>query len=158
MTKEELAKWKHLCRESTPGPWYHVQVANWWEVQHGPKYEDTRLTDADFDNRAEYNAHLMAESRTAIPKLLDEIERLQAENETLKPKSSLCCCACCDAFHESGIDPADLPKFIEAVRQAMITIAEWHGDVAWEIYRDNAPEMKAIREAAACLPEKRGGK
>lgn len=84
ISKDELAKWKHLCREATPGPWYHVQVANWWEVQHGSKYEDTRLTDDEFDNRAEYNSHLMAESRTAIPKLLDEIERLQAELERVE--------------------------------------------------------------------------
>lgn len=35
---------------------------------------------------------------------------------------------------------------IEVLKQAVAVIKQWHGPLAWDIYYNNAPEMKAIRE------------
>lgn len=37
-------------------------------------------------------------------------------------------------------------KLTDALNQAVIVIEMFHGPVAWEIYYNNAPEMKMIRE------------
>lgn len=69
---------------------------------------------------------------------------------------------CVLAIHDSGIDPTDLPKFVEAVRasQKIYNFAfdladgprpqddETLGDV-------RLSAMKAVSDAAACLPENR---
>lgn len=59
--------------------------------------------------------------------------------------------ACVNAFHEAGIEPADLPKLVEAVRAA------WNDPTP---AGNQAPQavQKAMRLAAACLTENRGEK
>ena len=62
--------------------------------------------------------------------------------------------ACVNAFHESGTDPADLPKFIEAVRawhKYLPTIANKQPGV-----QEWISLVHHGNEAAACLPENKG--
>lgn len=63
--------------------------------------------------------------------------------------------ACVNAFSECGIEPADLPKFVEAVRRTMeaqaYTIRKKSGADA--VAHEAFLKMQA---AAACLPENRG--
>lgn len=43
---------------------------------------------------------------------------------------------------------AAAPDLLEAVRDAIETIHEWHGDVAWDLYQ-HSPEMKRLNAAIA---------
>ena len=54
--------------------------------------------------------------------------------------------ACVNAFHESGISPADLPKFVEAVRFYKLCAETDSRNSSWDLY-------EKLSRAAACLPE-----
>lgn len=80
MTTERIKELRELCDKVTPGPWYEyanqghvfsIQTLNGSGGCILPRsgYEWIRVDDAKF----------IAASRTAIPELLDEIERLQRE-------------------------------------------------------------------------------
>lgn len=91
MTDQELKHLRDLCDKATPGPWNTimdgdgkhsgVENRNQEIVPRYTPYEDSGIY-------KEEDAEFIAESRTVIPKLLDEVERLR---ETLKfyadPKS-----------------------------------------------------------------------
>jgi len=53
----------------TPGPWYPVEYAGYFDVQNGPLYSDTSVSNIEYDENAEANAKLMA----AAPDLLDAL-------------------------------------------------------------------------------------
>lgn len=57
---------------------------------------------------------------------------------------------CVNAFHDAGIDPADLPKFVEAVR-IVHNITEIRSDGC------AADVCRILTPAAACLPENKRG-
>ena len=62
--------------------------------------------------------------------------------------------ACVNAFYESGLDPADLPKFVEAVRawhKYLPTIANKQPGV-----QEWISLVHHGNEAAACLPDNKG--
>lgn len=44
---------------------------------------------------------------------------------------------------------AAAPDLLAALKHAVGVIQQWHGDEVFDIYRDNAPEMKPIRDAIA---------
>ena len=75
---DELKRLRDLCDVATPGPWYSVQYANYWDVQTDDECGSKTVNDeVNVGLEALHNNNLMAESRTAIPALLDEIERLK---------------------------------------------------------------------------------
>lgn len=79
---DELKRLRDICDAATPGPWYSMSTlainGEWCVVREGPG-----IPKVTYENRlglrAEVNTILMAESRTAIPKLLDEVERLKKQ-------------------------------------------------------------------------------
>lgn len=62
----------------TPGPWYAVNYADFWDIQDDPHYGELDLLDAHTCNQAEANAKLMA----AAPNLLNALSHLC---EVMKP-------------------------------------------------------------------------
>lgn len=54
--------------------------------------------------------------------------------------------ACVNTLHEAGIEPADLPKFVEAVRKCWASMGHINDDVSREAYY-------ALKNSAARLPE-----
>lgn len=44
---------------------------------------------------------------------------------------------------------AAAPELLAALREAMAAIRTFHGPGAWDIYYNNAPEMKRMRDAIA---------
>lgn len=83
ITPEELAELRELCEKATPGPWEVDRVAC-THVQSGRRGVastggySTNLEDWEkVKDENEDNAKLIAASRTALPRLLDEVERLR---------------------------------------------------------------------------------
>lgn len=76
MTPEELAELKSLCEKATPGPWavgmYDKPFTYFFMVDR------TRLDGCPLDEDTA-NADFISAARTAIPKLIAEIARLNAE-------------------------------------------------------------------------------
>jgi len=87
ITEKELQEWKKLCDEATPGPWYatisyyDVEVEkerNTWTV--GPHSDGVNWENDS--NQPGYgmwhdDAKFAALARTAMPRLIEEVERLQ---------------------------------------------------------------------------------
>lgn len=58
--------------------------------------------------------------------------------------------AAVDREHEAnGRLIAAAPDLLAALREAVELIHAWHGDVAWEIYNHDSPEMKRIHATIA---------
>jgi len=103
MSKEELERLKGLCDAATDGPWVQMDAENngtlgieWVSQPHkGPEWYDeiaicgelTRCTmrhryvSEDYQRKA--NAAFIAASRTAVPALIAEVERLRKRNAWL---------------------------------------------------------------------------
>lgn len=88
MTAEEIAKLRELCARATPGHW---RVDWTWTGKHSmPMCVESSngkiVTIMDEHEPADVaNAEWMAAAREALPRALDEIERLRAE--LAKPKA-----------------------------------------------------------------------
>lgn len=85
MTSEELARLKAICDAASLGPWKHhfnyidlcsVKDSNGDPIFLGTAYHPTACGDL--------NAIFIAEARTAMPALLEEVQRLQQKLEIAK--------------------------------------------------------------------------
>lgn len=91
MKPEHIKYFRELCEKATPGPWKPLLNSKGLTGIHA---EDCQIYHALFDpqclkethNRQKSDAKFIAESRTAIPKLLDEIEVLTADVDGLEEK------------------------------------------------------------------------
>lgn len=95
MTPERLAELRRLADAATPGPWAweatSQQDNSWCVGTTDPPHEGEVVTDDDTvvvdwvaeSGNAERlaDAAFLAASRTAVPDLLDEVERLRAERD-----------------------------------------------------------------------------
>ena len=91
MNDERLAELRALADAATPGPWNHDSL--WLPNSilgpvHQPDDSDTTeevllFADPDFGHKPQDLAFIAA-SRTAIPELLDEIERLRERTNRVK--------------------------------------------------------------------------
>lgn len=70
----DIPKIRAMCEAATPGPWWRFQGAKC--TVRSPDFEGKRMIAIEIK---EVNADFIAESRTLIPELCDEIERLQRE-------------------------------------------------------------------------------
>lgn len=93
MTDERLAEIKALCDAATPGEWHvsgdieHIVFAN-----DGTKTKSNSMValcdrlepvlDKVAIRKIKANAAFIAQSRTIVPELIAEVERLQSENES----------------------------------------------------------------------------
>ena len=78
----DIKKLRELCEKATPGPWLEeprqneaTDFAYVWAVHRCVLEDDGCLVEEDAD--------FIAAARTALPEALDEIERLQNENNQL---------------------------------------------------------------------------
>jgi hypothetical protein len=90
MDKERLEELKKLCEDATPGPW--------WQYRHGvDDYQNGGLCANDTELWGGYDGcmpssadiELMAQSRTALPELIAEVEFLTKVAEQAKEFSTL---------------------------------------------------------------------
>lgn len=73
ITDEELTKWEALANEAEPGPW----EKDGYDVRDG---EHCVVADCGYP----YDAAFIAESRTAVPQLVEEVRRLRAALEAME--------------------------------------------------------------------------
>ncbi len=95
ITREQLERWKRLCEAASAGPWDSTPRDNRRgfnarvrapEMLCGHKRDKTRrgtVCEVDdnagrFDDEVNADARFIAESRTALPALISEVERLTA--------------------------------------------------------------------------------
>lgn len=77
-TPAELAAWRALCEQATPEPWQYVMLADhdaqvtYACIRIGDEVQRIGLRKKD-----EEDARFIAAARTALPRLLDECERLR---------------------------------------------------------------------------------
>lgn len=62
----------------TPGPWYPVEYAGFYNIQTEPYYSETSVMDKDQDENAEANAQLAS----CAPEMLEALEEI-AKYKTL---------------------------------------------------------------------------
>lgn len=76
---EQIKLWRELCENATPGPWDARcrEFSNMAVPKH--IWSEFGWLDDLSRHHSIPNAAFISESRTALPLLLDEIERLQAE-------------------------------------------------------------------------------
>jgi hypothetical protein len=81
ITREELAAIRERAEKATPGPWRwsNAKVLNgkYDFVPQGSYLADTLIMFGDTYENGEHDAEFIAHAREDIPRLLDEIERLQ---------------------------------------------------------------------------------
>lgn len=97
ITDEQLAEWRALCDKATPGPWrperticgngerlYRVKYPA-HGLNEGASFEIAHLvtTEGGLEQQG-HDARLVATARTAMPQLLEEVERLRAEVERME--------------------------------------------------------------------------
>ena len=77
MTQQELAALKALADAATPGPWEEVaESGEWWITSASDETASLYvIPDTGLMNQADVD--FIAASRTAVPALLAEVERLQ---------------------------------------------------------------------------------
>jgi len=82
MTDEELAEYEALAKNATPGPWEMQRGMDEYFVDARHPVESYNVCiaviDGGLSNDSKADAALIAASRTAIPKLIAEVRRLQA--------------------------------------------------------------------------------
>lgn len=86
---EQLAEWKRLAEEATPGPWrcecepdygHYVHAAPGTPTFTGGDMSGTLITGEFGDSGetlGEADSHFIAAARTAVPALVAEVERLR---------------------------------------------------------------------------------
>lgn len=85
MTPEELAAIRARCEAATPGLWTSYEnreVSPEGYAVCGPTSTD--IAYLGITNQDSYDADFIAYARTDVPKLLDEVSRLTAENARLR--------------------------------------------------------------------------
>ena len=100
-TAAERERWRELCEKATPGPW-ELWTSNSWRrfgstdgnccrVCEPIVQEHDGHPDLHFPNGGENgpDARLIAESRTALPRLLADVERLEKIREAAERYVSL---------------------------------------------------------------------
>ena len=86
-TPEQRAEWRRLEQAATPGEW-STEIEEYGnsgsivipEIERS--LHDTEWADPEDFQRDQDNANFIAASRTAVPSLLDDVERLEAEAGT----------------------------------------------------------------------------
>jgi hypothetical protein len=84
ITREQLDEWRELCDAATEGPWT-VDMRVGIFVREAPLKRRV-IASAESENH-ESNERFIATSRTAMPALLDEVDRLRAENAVLQEQA-----------------------------------------------------------------------
>ncbi len=82
MTVEELQEWANLAEAATPGPWWVNKYAtdmSCTEHEVGVRTDDMILASMGIDDVAMPDASFIAAARDAVPALIAEVRRLQAE-------------------------------------------------------------------------------
>ena len=114
MTQQELAALKALAEAATPGPWEEVaESGEWWITSASDETASLYvIPDTGLMNQADVD--FIAASRTAVPALLAEVERLRVENER---------------FHAAAMEKTkECARLLIELAHANETIANWEAD------------------------------
>jgi hypothetical protein len=105
MTKEELDKLRELANAATPGPWHTMCVFGSWDLPVAVE-NDKGMQVFEVQGRFGHtDAAFIAASREAVPKLIDEVERLRVPAELYEPA--------CEAIGELQEENARLRAALE---------------------------------------------
>jgi hypothetical protein len=77
MTQQELDALKALADAATPGPWEEVAESGEWWMTTATDEDGSLYVIPDTANMNQADVDFIAASRTAVPALLAEVERLQ---------------------------------------------------------------------------------
>lgn len=81
VTPEKLSEWKALCERATPEPWQRIGThVDLGEIGGGGWIEMHIIRRMGSDPEKVHDLNFVAESRTALPACIAEIERLQKES------------------------------------------------------------------------------
>lgn len=155
ISQEQLEEWRALAEKATEGPWRYrpnefddwgyVRVSNGWPVAIGRaghgingNVHRTAGTDPYGDN-----SKFIAASRTAVPALIAEVERLRealrglmAVMEHCSVTDGMCCCG-------DSMDKHPSPMFCG---HSPIDHGQYAADQAYEVARAALPEEPADGE------------
>lgn len=111
ITPEQMGEWKRLCEAATPGPWEAKDYGSEAELVCGRGGLYAYWIDPMGDFRAE-DARFIAASRTALPALLAEVERLERRlyGERGRPTTPEA-----EAQRDAAMN-ADIAKLLEGVK------------------------------------------
>lgn len=92
ITTDKLKAWKELSEKATPGPWIFERVSHEPDYFTYERNDDTgyiSICENDYNERmkAKFDSDFIAASRTAVPELIAEVERLlmlQKQDEIIK--------------------------------------------------------------------------
>jgi hypothetical protein len=91
MTPEELAEIRERADKATPGPWREFSTGpahgdHWYVTADGESIALIHANDGIDEEARQPDAEFIAAARAYVPRLLDEIERLQTANRDWVPK------------------------------------------------------------------------
>lgn len=107
ISPDKIAEWRKLCEGATPGPWT-IDGGYVWGFCPLIKNQTTPTELIVEQDGHDYDKRFIAAARTALPELLDEVERLQKQ-----------------------IDEHDCHASIEEVEQSLLDQSkkfEWNND------------------------------
>lgn len=86
MNQEKIKELRKLCEEATPGPWLQKDMPEGYFTCIGPDFSKPHIAKVRnyvhphgfiTDGNSHADADFISAARTALPMLLDEVERLQ---------------------------------------------------------------------------------
>jgi hypothetical protein len=77
MNAERIAKLRELCEKATAGPWVGDRYDGTVKYRMLSEAGETVMTCCDDCGMYEENSEFTMEARTALPELLDEVERMR---------------------------------------------------------------------------------
>lgn len=158
MTPSELTRLKEICEKATPGPWYvqlekDPMINSIWSSEL-PEGSNEIWTDQSICALGETvaatsrcgltNAQFIAEARTALPKLIEEVERLKKENAHLVTEVENIQKAMCD--YNPDIQLADENS---RLRERVAKMREQLS----KIVKTQCPHFKNMKKICTCVYE-----
>ena len=79
ITNEQITEWRRLAEAATPGPWEEVAESGEWWMTTATDEDGSLYVIPDTANMNQADVDFIVASRSAVPALLAEVERLQWE-------------------------------------------------------------------------------
>ena len=98
MDEKQLAEIKERCEKATPGPWKVVEGKSF-----GVQSENKNIASCFRTENEQFIAH----SRTDIPELIAEVERLKAENRKIVYCGQCASCTCGETPYDMYCEELD---------------------------------------------------
>lgn len=116
MTNERLAELRALCERATPGPWSFERIAHddgYFSYEYNANGAFVAFYERDHDSptKAKFNSDFVSAARTALPELIEELEKARAMLKRLEWEGGFydpVCPLCKQRVHKPGCELAAL--------------------------------------------------